>query len=106
LPRTEPLWHHQRHRRRRRLPELSRRLWRRKRTAPERGAFDSPRLQPLYAETETGTVRFPKLDKNDETRRGRRLLPRERRGREPGFHSRRFRGLPPATARHAPGDGE
>ena len=34
----------------------------------------------LYAETETGTVRFPKLDKNDETRRGRRLLPRERRG--------------------------
>ena len=80
--RDEPPRHHQRHRRRRRLPELPRRLPGHRGPAPA-GRDDRPhRLQPVHPAAQAGDGRLLEVGQDDPARRGQRLLPHERGGRD------------------------
>ncbi|MNQ66821.1 hypothetical protein D3C85_813220 [compost metagenome] len=103
--RTQPPGRDRRDRRRRRLPELPGRL----RGDPEAGRRRpddrAPGLQPVHPEAQGGEGRLPQLDVQREVQAGQRLFPPQRRRRDAGVLGCRFRGLPPAAAGHAGGDG-
>ena len=74
--------------------------------ARRRGPAHRPaRVQPVHAETQGREGRFPQLDEDLEISARHGLFPPQRRRRDAGLLRRRFRGFPPAPARHAGGNG-
>ena len=66
------------------------------------GRADRPhRLQPVHAAAEAGARRLQRWVEDDQARRGRRLLPHERRGRDARLLGGRLRGLPRTPSRPA-----
>ena len=103
--RIEPSGRDRRDRRRRRLPELSRRLCRHPAAGRRQSDDRAAGLQPVHAEAKAGEGGLPQLDRQRAVQAGHGLLPSQRRRRDAGVLGRRFRGLPRRAAGHAAGNG-
>ncbi|CCD00272.1 protein of unknown function (plasmid) [Azospirillum baldaniorum] len=97
---------HQRDRRRRRLPELSRRLRDHREAARRRRDDPAHRLQPVHPEAEGGVAGLRHLVRQGQAGRRRRPLPPERGGGDAGLFGGRLRGLPRRPARDAAQHGD
>ena len=103
--RAQPAGRDQRHRRRRRLPELSRGLPGHRAAGRPGSAHRPHRLQPVHPEAQGGAVGLPALDGHGAPGAGQRHVPPQRRRRDAGVLGRRLRGLPRAAPGPGPLDG-